>query len=116
MLSSARLFTSLYTNEFRTVCVRLRRSGVAANDIEDVAHDAFLTAYRLLPGCERVDLLRLWLFRIVHYTVLEGRRKRRQFPELLDDEPEQVDHAAPLDVALDGARAREAVARAMGEM
>lgn len=55
----------------------LRRLGVAAADVEDAVHDAFLVVARKLPEFEGRASLRTWLFAIA-MRIAQSRRRDRQ--------------------------------------
>jgi len=67
---------------------RLRRVAYGmlgdANRVDDVLQEAFLKAYRKLPGAfDSVQAESAWLYRIVHNCCLDELRRRRRRPEVV---------------------------------
>jgi len=83
--------------ELHRYCARMTGSVV---DGEDVVQDALAKAYYMLPAVGTISNLRGWLFRIAHNKAIDFlRRYDHRFAEPLDDHPELVQDAAPLDAA-----------------
>ena len=110
------------TGAFTTLVERHRRDalrvayGIADGEADDVAQEAFLKAYRHLPGFRAGSSFRAWLLAIV---ANEARNRRRSFVRRsalvlrVRDEP-VVASDDPAEAALRGARRQEvldAVAR-----
>ena len=110
------------TEAFTTLVERHRRDalrvayGIADGEADDVAQEAFLKAYRHLPGFREGSSFRAWLLAIV---ANEARNRRRSFVRRsalvlrVRDEPVLATDD-PADAALRGARRQEvldAVAR-----
>lgn len=57
-------FHKLYVAELAYVLRSLRRLGVDAADVEDLAHDVFVTAYRRRDDRDETRAVRAWLFGI----------------------------------------------------
>jgi len=66
----------LYERNVHMVVGMARQLGVAASDIDDVAQEVFVAAFRDL-GKVRPGLLRAWLFRLTSYRVNDRHRHRR---------------------------------------
>jgi len=81
-------FDALYAAEFAWVHRTLRRLGARERDLEDLAHDVFVAAFRALPRFEAGRAPRPWLFGIAFRVVSDYRRRARFTREtLIDDEP-----------------------------
>ena len=78
----AELFQTLFLDNFLYVCACLRRVGVHANDVEDAAHDVFLSAYRQLDSLITVSNPRPWLARIAYLTALSSRQRTERRVEV----------------------------------
>lgn len=85
-------FDALYAAEFAWVHRTLRRLGGRERDLEDLAHDVFVGAFRALPKFEVGRPIRPWLFGIAFRVVSDYRRRARFSRETLveDDEPLHV--------------------------
>jgi len=55
------LFRTLFRENFLCVCACLRRVGVRPCDVEDIAHDVFLTVYQQLDTFDPAGSPRPWL-------------------------------------------------------
>lgn len=55
-------FSSFFRSHIRYVCESLRRLGVPGSDVEDLAHEVFLTVYRRFDDYDRARPARPWLF------------------------------------------------------
>jgi RNA polymerase sigma-70 factor (ECF subfamily) len=55
-------FRELFDREFGYVCRALRRLGVRAGDLEDVAQELFVAVHHALPAYDERRALRPWLF------------------------------------------------------
>ncbi|OJY25635.1 MAG: hypothetical protein BGO98_33975 [Myxococcales bacterium 68-20] len=88
------LFHKLFHENFLYVCACLRRFGVHASDVEDAAHEVFLTAYRRLESLVTVSSPRPWLARIAYLTALSSRQRTERRVEVTDPGamPEPEDH------------------------
>ena len=83
---AAALFGAIYDAELPYVWRSLRRLGVPARDVEDVAHDLFVRVYHNLASYERSRPLRPWLFGFAFRVASEYRRKAGHARELLGEE------------------------------
>ena len=84
-------FEALYEREFSYVWRTLQRLGIPRRDLEDVAHDVLLVAYRRRRDYDPSRPLRPWLFGIAFRVVLQYRRTARPGDEPLDQEREPPD-------------------------
>ena len=70
-------FRELFDREFGYVCRALRRLGVRAGDLEDVAQELFVAVHRALPSYDRSRDLRPWLFSFAFRFAANYRRLAR---------------------------------------
>jgi len=92
-----------YQSKVRSIISRLLFNGPYRNDVDDVAQETFIKAYRALPGFRGDSAFYTWLYRIAVNTaknhLISGSRK----PQGIDadiEEAEQFDSAMGLrDVA-----------------
>jgi RNA polymerase sigma-70 factor (ECF subfamily) len=82
---------ALYKEHFPYVCKSLRRLGVDANDVKDVAHDVFVVALRRLKDFDRSRSGRPWLFGILYRVVGHYHRSARRRLEVVEDTHERTD-------------------------
>jgi len=108
-----RAFESIFAREFDYVCHNARRLGVPSKDIEDLAHDVFVTVYRKLPDYDEQRPFRPWLFAIVFRTAVAHLRRARNRVELMDDRSESIaDESAQADELLETEQTHDRVRRA----
>jgi RNA polymerase sigma-70 factor, ECF subfamily len=104
-------FRELYEAELAYVLRALRRLGVAAADLEDVAHDVFATAYRRREDRDPARAVRPWLFGIAYRVVGNYRQKAHRAREVGDADPDIPDpRPSPADVALERERSERLLA------
>jgi RNA polymerase sigma-70 factor (ECF subfamily) len=99
-------FTYIFGEHFDYVWFTLRRFGVAARDLDDVAHDVFVLVYQHLDKYDPGRPIRPWLFGFAYRAASDYRRLARHRVEILDEPSEGVD-AAPS--AIDRAASRQAL-------
>lgn len=87
-------FRAIYESEVAYVCSWLARLGVAPGDVEDLAHDVFVTFYRRFDDYDRTRPVRPWICGILFRAASDYRRSARSRKETLTPEVEL--HAAPL--------------------
>ncbi|MGC4121608.1 MAG: sigma-70 family RNA polymerase sigma factor [Myxococcales bacterium] len=89
-------FQAVYQAEFTYVWNTLRRLGVRSADLQDVAHDVFVIAYRRFEEYDATRPVRPWLFGIAFRVVAHLRRDEKTKPaptesvsvdELFSNEP-----------------------------
>lgn len=80
-------FRIVYESQLAYVWNSLRRLGVAPSDLEDVAHEMFVTIFRKLDEYEEDRPLRPWLFAFAHRFAADYRRRAHRRYELSDDSP-----------------------------
>lgn len=106
-------FEAIYAEHFDYVWHTLRRLGVAAADLEDVAHDVFVVVHRRLDDYDPRRPVRPWLFGICYRTASSRRRRFRTLPP---STVEPVDVGPTPDAALVAIEARRQVAAALDTM
>ena len=74
--------TDVYREHLDYVWQSLRRLGVAAADLEDLAHEVFVVVHRRLADYDPARPIRPWLFGIAYRVASEHRRRaaRRELP------------------------------------
>ena len=87
-------FGRLFADEFDYVCAVLRRLGVRAGDVEDVAHDVFLVVYRRLDSFDTSRPVRPWLFGIA-YRVTAAYRRATARKEYTSEDAVDAVHEGP---------------------
>jgi RNA polymerase sigma-70 factor (ECF subfamily) len=68
----------IYQQQFSYVWQTLRRLGVRAAELEDVAHDVFVVVHRRLADFDPTREVRPWLFGIAYRVASEHRRRPAQ--------------------------------------
>ena len=110
-------FRAMFEAESSFLWNSLRRLGVPARDLEDVAHDVFLTSYRRWDDYDPARPRRPWLFGIAFRVAARYRDLARHRRERGDDGiDEAADEAPPADEQLAAFRARQLLARALDEL
>jgi RNA polymerase sigma-70 factor (ECF subfamily) len=102
-------FSDLFSKELDYVWFTLRRLGVPARDLEDVAHDVFMHVHKHLAEYDPRRPIRAWLFGFAYREASDYRRLARHRVEQLDGEmdiadrspsaAEQVEQRQMLDIA-----------------
>ncbi|HEX6275378.1 MAG TPA: sigma-70 family RNA polymerase sigma factor [Polyangiaceae bacterium] len=77
-------FDELYDEHFDFVWRSLRRLGVPAADLHDVAQEVFLVVHRRLADFEERSKVTTWLFRIALHAARDRRRRAHVRREVLD--------------------------------
>ena len=106
---------SIYLQECDYLWRTLRRFGVPARHVEDVAHDVFVVVHARLAEFDRKRPLRPWLIGIAFRESANFLRKGTQSRELLEELDAEDDGASPEDLAI-GREARTLVARALATL
>lgn len=106
---------SVYIQECDYVWRTLRRFGVPARHVEDVAHDVFVVVHARLADFDRTRPLRPWLIGIAFRESANFLRKGTQSREVLEELDAEDDGASPEDLAM-GREARLLVARALATL
>ena len=107
----------VYQEELAFVVRSLRRLGIGSADLEDLAHDVFMTAFRRLDRYDTARPIRPWLFGIAFRLAADFRRlvrHDRERPIASVSEPPD-DGAAP-DEAAAQSQDRRLVLAALGKV
>jgi RNA polymerase sigma-70 factor (ECF subfamily) len=110
---AAALFRTVFETELDYVWNALRQLGVPDRDLEDVAHDVFVTVLRRIDDYDRARPVRPWLFGIAYRTAADYRKRAYVRRERIGDVPDRDDGAAPADERLAAAEAQRTVALAL---
>lgn len=110
---SAAAFRALFEAESTFVWNLLRRFGVPQRDLEDVAHDVFLTVYRRLADYDRSRPVRPWLFGIAFRVAMRYRDLARHRREVSGETDDPQDLAPRPDEQLIAREARALLGRAL---
>jgi RNA polymerase sigma-70 factor (ECF subfamily) len=110
---STRRFRALFDAEFPYVWTSLRRLGVPARDLEDVAHEVMLEVFNNFERYDPARPIRPWLFAFAFRFASDYRRLARHRVEVMDDSFEAVSLGAPADEAVATREARVLIARAL---
>jgi RNA polymerase sigma-70 factor (ECF subfamily) len=89
-------FRLLFREQFRFVCLSLRRLGVADRDVEDVAQEVFVTVHRKLDTYDSTRSIRVWLFGICLRAAWAHRRLAWQRRRVDEETSPEVPADAPL--------------------
>lgn len=92
--TAARELESLYSRELPYVYSFLFRLGARASELEDLAHDTFVTAFRRWSSFDRTRPVRPWLLGIAFRVMTDSRRKAAGQREVPGDVPDLPDHAS----------------------
>ncbi len=96
----AALFRRLFEAEAGYVWLTLRRLGVREADVEDLAHELFMKAYRKLDEYDDTRAAKPWLFAFAFRIASEYRRTGRQKYETLGERPDLPSEAPAADQLL----------------
>jgi RNA polymerase sigma-70 factor (ECF subfamily) len=92
--SSASRFTALFEAELDYVWTTLRRLGVPPRDLEDVAHEVFVSVHRHIDRYDASRPARPWLFAFALRAASDFRRLARNRYEALTDMPDELEGSA----------------------
>lgn len=88
-------FTAIYRAELTHVVHTLRRFGVREADLEDLAHDVFVTVHRRLADYDASRPIKPWLSGIAYRVALDHRRLARHRFESPFQRAESEERADP---------------------
>jgi RNA polymerase sigma-70 factor (ECF subfamily) len=88
-------FRATYRAHFRHVWLTLRRFGVLEADVEDAAHEVFVTAWRRRADFDPARPIKPWLSGIAWRVASHARRARAARREHALDPDGQPEHAHP---------------------
>lgn len=91
----------MYNEHRMPVFKHLCRLGASSHDAEDIAHEAFVTAYIQLPAFKGQSSLRTWIMGIAYNHLRNYRRLRRQRYEVEELVEELIDKSASSDDVLE---------------
>lgn len=106
-------FRAIYQAQFGYVFNSLRRLGVPTRDLEDLAHDTFVTAWRRRDTFEAGRAVRPWLFGIAFRLASDFRKMARHRHEVGDDGQDVSSEAPSPDETIDSAKGRQLVLEAL---
>jgi RNA polymerase sigma-70 factor (ECF subfamily) len=106
-------FQRIFKAESSYVWNTLKRLGIPDRDVEDVAHDVFLTVYRRFDDFDSTRPVRPWLFGIAFRTASRYRELARNQREVMDDEHDPPDERPAADEQLVAHQARQVLHRAL---
>ena len=106
-------FRSIFESESSYVCHVVRRFGVPDRDVEDVAHDVFVTVYRRLDDFDPRLPLKPWLFGIAYRVAAAYRRRKANSEIVVDRLPDKADNVPSADERLVAEQRRRLVLRAL---
>lgn len=106
-------FEPLFREHGEFVLRTVRRMGVPAPEVEDVAQNVFLVVHRHLRSYEGRGTVKAWLFGIVRRAVADHRRQKRRRPEVPVLEPPVGVLEPETEAQLDRARQRALLDKAL---
>lgn len=109
-------FRALFRAHCGYVLDSLRRLGVASADVDDMAQEVFLVAFRHHAHYDRARPIRPWLFAFAAGVASNYRRLARHRHESAPADDVVVDGSPAADESLDAARDRELVIEALGSL
>jgi RNA polymerase sigma-70 factor (ECF subfamily) len=107
-------FRALFRAQCGYVIDSLRRLGVAPADVDDMAQEVFLVAFRHHAQYDRARPIRPWLFAFAAGIASNYRRLARHRREAAPADDVAADSAPSADEGIDAARDRELVIEALG--
>ncbi len=109
-------FRALFDREFDYVWISLRRLGVHARELEDVAQDVFVRVHRRLADYDPARPLRPWLFAFAVRCASDWRRLSRNRIEVMGIDGALAAPGPSADDVLDRARDHDLVLRALAQL
>jgi RNA polymerase sigma-70 factor (ECF subfamily) len=110
-------FRAVFEEELDYVWTSLRRLGVEARDLEDVAQEVFVAVHRHWGEYDRTRPIRPWLFAFAARCASDWRRLARHRVEVVGvPEGERAAAAPGADEVLERARERRLVLAALGQI
>ena len=106
----------LYRAELDYVWNALRRLGIRRNDLEDLAQEVFLRAYRDWQRYDQSRPVRPWLFSITYHVAVDFLRLERHARESLGPLPDAADSARQPDEQAAGAQASQQLAELLAQL
>jgi RNA polymerase sigma-70 factor, ECF subfamily len=87
-MGSPQALQELYVSQLQYVWNSLRRLGVPPSDVEDLAHEVFMRAFRMYDRYDPARPIRPWLFGIAYHVAIDFMRLSRHRTELSQDDGE----------------------------
>jgi RNA polymerase sigma-70 factor (ECF subfamily) len=109
-------FRDLYRDHCGYVWNSLRRLGVREADIEDVAHEVFLSVYKRFADYDPVRPIKPWLFGFAYRTASDYRARPQHRREVAEDDMDHVDERPRADEQIEAVERRALVAQALGKI
>jgi RNA polymerase sigma-70 factor, ECF subfamily len=106
-------FRALFEREFAYVCRSLRRMGVQAGDVEDLAQEVFMALYAKFSSYDPARPLRPWIFGFVARSAANYRRLARHRRERSDRGAEPASAAPTPESAMAERESGELLLRAL---
>jgi RNA polymerase sigma-70 factor (ECF subfamily) len=106
-------FRTIFELEAAYVARTLRRLGVDAADVEDMAHEVFLAVHRQLGDYDPRRPLKPWLFGFAFRIASHYRRRSSRPARPAEADAEIADPATPVDEELERAERRQLVLDAL---
>jgi RNA polymerase sigma-70 factor (ECF subfamily) len=106
-------FHEIFKAELSYVWKTLKRLGIPDRDLEDVAHDVFVTVHRRLDEYDTARPLRPWLFGISFRTAWRYRELARNQREVIGDGMDVADETPTPEQQLVTHQARQLLNRAL---
>jgi RNA polymerase sigma-70 factor (ECF subfamily) len=109
-------FERLYASELPVVYGFLFRLGVHKADMEDLAHDVFVTAVKRWSTYDPSRPVRPWLLGIAYRVVLDSKRRLSGKMELPGPMPERATEENDSERQVEAREARDLLTRALEEL
>jgi len=106
-------FQAIFNAESSYVWKTLKRLGVPDRDLEDIAHDVFMTVHRRFDDYDTTRPIRPWLFGISYRTASRYRDLARNQREVMGDTVEVVDETPTAEEQLVAHQARQLLTKAL---
>ncbi len=107
---------ALYEAEVDAVCAFLGKLGLRGADLEDAAHDTFVTAMARQWTYDASRPVRPWLQGIAFRVMVARARKTSTTSEVLEMPPDRADPSSDPEATLDEKRRLQLVQRAVAEL
>ncbi len=106
-------FRDLYRDHCGYVWNSLRRLGVREADVEDVAHEVFLSVYKRFADYDAARPLKPWLFGFAYRTASDYRARPQHRREVAEDAMDHADDKPRADEQIEAEERRALVADAL---
>jgi RNA polymerase sigma-70 factor (ECF subfamily) len=109
-------FRDLYRDHCGYVWNSLRRLGVREADIEDIAHEVFLSVYKRFADYDPARPIKPWLFGFAYRTASDYRARPQHRREVAEDAMDHVDEQPRADEQIEAVERRALVAQALARI